>query len=233
MKNLILTTVGNNDEWYSNWYKGNRNFDVGLACYEKEVQVKFKSDFFYWHIPDFKYPALYSVIENNQWIIENYDYIFMPDDDVLLTTDQINELFDWASFARPHLAQPSITDKNFTWPITLQQKDCIHRWVKMVEIMCPMFSNYALNRCWRTFNESYSGWGLDAVWAKLLNYNKIAVCDTVLASHEKPMNEGGGRLYEKLRLEKNINDPRQEMQKLLQKYNAVLDFTEYDKVKRQ
>jgi len=233
MKYLLLTTVGNNDKWYSNWYSGNRNFDVGLVCYEKQIEIKFRSDFFFWHITDFKYPALHQVIENNQWILETYDYIFMPDDDVAISTEQINQLFEWASHTFVHLSQPSIVSKNFTWPITIQQLDCQYRWVKMVEIMCPMFSNFALNRCWHSFKESYSGWGLDAVWAKLLNYNKIAICDLVVASHEKPMNEGGGRLYEKLRNEKGITDPRQEMQRLLQKYNATLDFIEYGKVKRQ
>lgn len=232
MKYLLLTTVGNDDQWYSNWFKGQRNFDVGLICYEPEIKIKFRPDFFHWNIPDFKYPALYNVIDNNQWILETYDYVFMPDDDVVLSTDNINTLFDWASHEFVHLSQPSITSKNFTWPITLNDPSCKHRWVKMVEIMCPMFSNFALNRCWKSFIESSSGWGLDAVWAKLINYNKIAVCDLVIASHEKPMNEGGGRLYEKLRKEKGINDPRQEMQQLLQKYNANLDFIELAKVKR-
>lgn len=234
MKHLLLTTVGKNDAWYKHWFEGGRNFDVGLVCYEPTLEgVKVKSEFFFWHLPDFKYPALYQIIYNNPWILETYDYVFMPDDDVLMTTDQINQLFDWSAHAFVHLGQPSIAAKNYTWPITLQQKDCSHRWVKMVEIMCPIFSNFALNRCWKTFNESSSGWGLDAVWAKILNYNKIAVCDTVCASHEKALDEGGGRLYEKLRKEKGITDPRQEMQALLKSYNAVLDFTEYAKVKRQ
>lgn len=232
MRNLLLTTVGNNDTWFKNWYNGNRNFDVGLVCYEQNVEIKFRSDFFFWHLPDFKYPALYQVISNNYWLLENYDFVFMPDDDININCDNINVLFEWAARNQPHLSQPSIAAKNFTWPITLQQMDCQHRWVKMVEIMCPMFSQYTLNRCWQTFNESFSGWGLDAVWAKLMNYNKIAVCDLVQASHEKPLNEGSGRLYEKLRQEKGILDPRQEMQKLLQKYNAVLEFSEYAKVKR-
>lgn len=232
MRNLLLTTVGNNDTWYKSWYEGNRNFEIGLVCYEQNPTVKFRSDFFYWHLPDFKYPALHQVIYNNQWLLENYDYIFMPDDDILIDTNSINVLFEWAAHATPHLAQPSITAKNFTWPITLQQPEFQHRWVKMVEIMCPLFSNYALNRCWQSFNQSYSGWGLDAVWAKILAYNKIAVCDLVVASHEKPLNEGSGRLYDKLRVEKGISDPRIEMQQLLAKYGAVLDFTEYGKVKR-
>lgn len=233
MKYLLLTTIGKDDTWYKNWFNAGRNFDVGLVCYEPTLEgIKQRPEFFFWHLPDFKYPALYQIIENNVWILENYDYIFMPDDDILLDCNQINTLFDWAAHTFVHLAQPSITAKNYTWPVTLQQKDCQHRWVKMVEIMCPMFSNFALNRCWPTFKESYSGWGLDAVWAKIMNYNKIAICDMVLASHEKPLNENGGRLYEKLKNEKGITDPRQEMQKLLQKYNATLDFAEYAKVKR-
>lgn len=233
MHNLLLTTIGKNDTWYKTWFEGNRNFDVGLICYENSLEgIKIRPDFFFWHLPDFKYSAIRQIIYNNPWILENYHYIFMPDDDVVIDCNSINTLFEWAAHNDIHLAQPSIAAKNFTWPITLQQTDCSHRYVTMVEIMAPLFSNYALNRCWETFNESYSGWGLDAVWAKLLNYNKIAICDLVIASHEKPLNEGSGRLYEKLRSEKGITDPRQEMQALLKKYDAVLDFSEYAKVRR-
>lgn len=240
MKNLLLTTVGNNDQWYKHWYaaKGTeeytapRNFDVGLVCYEKTTeQIKVRSDFYFWHLPDFKYPALHQVIANNPFIFD-YHYIFMPDDDILMNTSQINTLFEWAAQTDITLAQPSIKPPNFTWPVTLNQPACSHRMVKMIEIMCPLFSNVALTRCWRTFNESYSGWGLDAVWAKLVNYQKIAICDLVTASHEKPMNEGSGRLYEKLRNEKGIQDPRIEMQQLLKHYNAVLDFAELQKIKK-
>ncbi len=232
MKFLLLTTIGNNDQWYSNWFKGSRNFDVGLVCYEKTTdQIKTRSDFYHWHLPDFKYPALYQILENNPFIFE-YDYIFMPDDDILMTTEEINTLFEWAYRESIWMGQPSITPKNYTWPITLNNPSTRYRWVKMIEVMCPIFSTQALQKVYPTFNESFSGWGLDAVWAKLINYNRIAICDTVIASHEKPLQEGSGRLYEKLKNEKGITDPRHEMNALLRKYNAVLDFVEYGRIAR-
>lgn len=51
----------------------------------------------------------------------------------------------------------------------------------------PVFSRSALEDCVATFDESESGYGLDHLWAHILEYRNMAVVDAVIAEHPRPI----------------------------------------------
>jgi hypothetical protein len=62
------------------------------------------------------------------------------------------------------------------------------RFVTMVELMAPIFSNGALRSCIHTFDLNQSGYGIDYAWTKLVDgpLTKIAVIDRVAVRHTRP-----------------------------------------------
>ncbi len=84
---------------------------------------------------------------------------------------------------------------------------------KFVEPMIPFMSAAALIKCRPTLLESRSGWGLDYVWAKLLNYERMAVIDAIPVTHRRDGSTGRMR----------FNDgasPRDEMIAIRKKYGC-------------
>jgi hypothetical protein len=151
--------------------------------------------------------------------LPNYDYIMFLDDDIVLPFRDVDRLFQSAADLGLHLAQPALDSRSYgSWEITRQAGGCFLRLTNFVEIMAPIMSAHALKTCVGTFDESVSGWGLDLVWPKLLNYpiDKIGIFDAFPMTHTKPIDPNGGRFYVYLR---SINiDPHAEMVSLVQRY---------------
>lgn len=232
-KYLLLTTVGNSNHWKT-WLQVNRNYDIGLIYYENNnnyTEQESEADFF-WHRLGFKYPTLYSILEENPQLLE-YEYIWMPDDDIEIRDNTINNLFELASKYNLDMAQPSIIPKNYTWPVTVHQEGTILRYCSMVEIMCPMFKGSILKELHHTLKVSKTGWGLEGIWSKLLGWpkDKIAVIDSILVEHVKKLNTHNGELYKKMRRETKYRDPKQEMNALLKKYETKIFFKEYGNIR--
>jgi hypothetical protein len=69
-----------------------------------------------------------------------------------------------------------------------QKTDFLLRFVTMVELMAPIFSNQALRSCIHTFDLNQSSYGIDYAWTKLVEgpLTKIAVIDRVAVMHTRP-----------------------------------------------
>ena len=65
------------------------------------------------------------------------------------------------------------------------------RYVTFVEIMCPLFKKDFLKEAFKKINKDgiESGFGLDKVWAHMLNYKKMAVIDYISAIHTRPVGQ--------------------------------------------
>jgi len=211
VNNLLITTIGDYNH-SSSWDRWNKNYDIVLIDYRQE--------------PTFKYPGIYRQIRLNSDLLK-YDYYWMPDEDVNLSTEGVNELFSLMAIYNLDLAQPSIERSSLSFP----SFECfVHRdnidiiYINFIEITCPCFSNKALLRCLDTFRKSQSGWGLDIVWPKLIGDNErnIAILNKIVAQHTRPVKGGG--LYgilarqgvrpgsERLRLMREYKVPRLDIQ---------------------
>lgn len=134
-----------------------------------------------------KWPAISVHISQ---LLREYEYFAFLDNDIEITTRELNHLFLLGRQHELDLYQASLTDDSYgTYP-ELFRKPCIDagvRSLRFVEIMAPIFGRDALKRCLWTFSESESGWGLDFLWAKELHGRRIAVLDAVSMKHARPI----------------------------------------------
>lgn len=223
-KNLIISTVGDNSR-HKDWINSVPNFDLVLIYYgnNDEVFDDFSNDaLIAVRQEGQKFPLIKDFINNNKDFISQFDYIWMPDDDISISTESINELFDISKEYSLLICQPSVValDNNVVYSITRPIDGVKIKFTKFVEVMAPMFSIDSLMLLYDDFSLSQSGWGLDFLWTHKLNYphNKVAVIDKIRMTHTKPLSVDYSRF--------KIN-PRDEYISIINKFNIQPDHITY------
>jgi len=224
-KNLLISPVGKNAfEICKGWISTDRSYDIMFIYYDMDGYENFKNTADYFVLTKgFKFPLIHQILSENLELITKYNYFFFPDDDIRITSRDIDRLFSFATSKKISVCQPSLYPKNFTWPITKNNPDTLFRYVSMVEIMCPVFSKDALNKCLPSFTESYSGWGLEVAWYRLLGskQKQFIIYDLVIAIHEG-VRGSGSKMYDNL--SKMGIHPADEYHRLEKKYDWKIDF---------
>ena len=122
----------------------------------------------------------------------DYDYVWMPDDDIFTTQQTISAMFDVARTVGLDLFAPALHDASyFAHFSTMRNASFFGRWTGFVEIMVPAFSRQALDQLVHTLDLSETGWGwgLDSVWPKLLEYRNVGVIDALPVLHTRPVGQ--------------------------------------------
>lgn len=165
-----------------------------------------------------KWPALAKLMAATRDAWSAYDYVWIPDDDLAATGEDINRMFELAAALDLQLAQPSLSwDSHFSIPLTLHNRAFKLRYSSFVEPMAPLFSRALLQRALPTFGETISGWGLDYVWPRLLPdpMRQCAILDCIQVRHTRPV---GGPNYA---FNRSAGvEPRREMYQLLQRHGV-------------
>lgn len=197
--NLVIATVGDNS-LHKEWIKEKPNFELVLLYYgdNKEIAKSYISDTSHLYASKgFKWWLIKSFIEDNIEWLSQYEYIWFPDDDLEISTQDINKLFELAKKYELWLCQPSLLGY-VSHQITLPQVNYLLRYTNFVEVMAPMMSLDTVLKLKDTFDVNYSSWGLDGVWPYLLGQpkDKVAIIDSIRMKHTKP--QGNPELYSKI-----------------------------------
>jgi hypothetical protein len=200
MKNLLITTVGAYNH-FSAWIDGERDYDIAIVVYDESAQPKINNITCVYadRFPTFKYRGIKEMLFNEPTLMD-YDYYWMPDEDIWATPEMINELFACMDGFGVWLGQPSVLNTNdsfISWECFSHKPDIELIYTSFIEVMCPCFSKDALIRCLPTFDKSQSGWGLDLVWSKIGARENKAILNNVAVKHTRMV--GGGNLYDKLK----------------------------------
>jgi len=131
-KNLVIIPTGDNTYHdFSKIPQKSRNFDIGLIYYNDTDSEKFRNqcEYFY-HKSGPKYKLIkevlckqspnYSIIP---WTL--YDYIWLPDDDLVISIKKIEELFDIATRNNLDLCQPAVKIPNLDYKQVLKILDLL------------------------------------------------------------------------------------------------------------
>ncbi len=144
-----------------------------------------------------KWQGLYALLtRDNFW--RRYDYIWLPDDDLVASQASISALFTHVADLKLALAQPALSwTSHYSHPVTVRHPSFRVRWTNFIEIMAPCFERGFLEACLPSFNETLGGWGLDWVWPHRLDPSarRSAIVDAVEVTHTRPV---GGPSYGKL-----------------------------------
>jgi hypothetical protein len=144
-----------------------------------------------------KWPGLHALLTRETFWRE-YDYIWLPDDDLAIGQTAISRLFSLAAELDLELAQPALSWRSFySHEITVRHPSFVARYTDFIEIMAPCLSVQLLEACLPLFGETQSGWGLDLLLPlRCKSALGCAIVDEVEATHTRRV---GGPNYAALR----------------------------------
>jgi hypothetical protein len=188
-KNLVFTSAGDNTNSLIKWISQNqyKNFDLYTVYYGNSIEDKYKSISNYWlRRKGTKFQNFYYVWKNNRKIINNYNKIFILDDDIIMDTKTINKCFKLSYKYNLWLCQPSYNPKSkISFKYQTQNKKYILRYTNFCEMGALLFDKNIINDVMNIYKPTVPGWGIDLIISDILtkkkkyNYRKIALLDIV------------------------------------------------------
>jgi hypothetical protein len=223
-KNLIISPIGD-DSVHLEWFKGDSNFDAVFLYYgdnQKFIDLNLLFTPHVHKVKGVKYHLIKNYIDSNLNFITKYDYVWLPDNDVSISTNQINKLFEIAEKYKLLISQPSM-DGYVSHEITKPTPNSILRYTNFVEVLAPLFNTDTLLKVYNTFDLNFSSWGYDFLWPYILGYpeNKIAIIDDVVMTHTKPIGTDYSRFP---------TCPSIELGNLLHHYNLTEEQITYSQI---
>lgn len=189
-QNLVLARVGSTS-LHPGWIEPGkpRDWDLRLVPYQ-EIPSQARLDCSVGDvIPGPKWAGIREALRQwDGW--RDYDYVWMPDDDISASQDTISRMFEVARAAELDLFAPALHESSYyAHFITMRSQGFFGRWTGFVEIMIPGFSRAAMERLVPTLDLSETGWGwgLDSVWPKLLDYRNVGIIDGTPVIHTRPV----------------------------------------------
>lgn len=213
MKILVILVCGDISV-HRGWGLKDRKYDLWISYYGNSPGRYREDADLYQSMKGFKWPITHDLIVKNMDKIKEYDYILLPDDDITWTSDQIVEIAELMEKYKITLACPSIADRGTCYRSIHTQPDKVGRLLNFVEILTPCFSQKALQQVYWTFKESWSGWGIDSIWAWEFSDERLAVFDKISLHHVRP--QFRGEIYPALKAANR--SPQEEAARIAQLY---------------
>jgi len=174
-KNIVFTSAGDNSNFIKWWCSDKQNYDIYVMYYgdnmaqyteyakhtqflEMRKGSKFQNfNFFYNKYSD---------------IIERYDRFFILDDDIEITSEDINRMFTISETHNLLICAPSFKhDSKISHPITVHKPHTLLTYTNFVEVNTPLFRKDALVKYMKYYNPCLIGYGIDYlyIWANGCN----------------------------------------------------------------
>lgn len=167
-----------------------RNYDVLLSFFSESAYKSFKSEpgvsAVFWR--GGKWDGLYKTL--SQINIEDYDYFWLPDDDISCTGQDVNSVFEMTEKFGLAVSQPSLTHNSFfSHFIFFKCNGFRVRYSNFVEVMVPCLRRDLLKRVLPFFKDSMSGFGLDYIWCRMPESGPFTsgILDHVSVHHTRPV----------------------------------------------
>lgn len=166
------------------------------------------------HMPGGKWEGVFEFFRIWPEALDEYDYIWLPDDDIQTSPEDMGRLFGAMHENDLWLAQSALSDDSqIYWPITLHCPELTLRWTTFIELMAPCFSSRFLKTVLPLFEGRRTGYGLDHFWAYWTDIpsRRCAIVDASKMTH--PRREQASGLY------RTSEDVQQELKDFLEQYN--------------
>jgi hypothetical protein len=146
-----------------------------------------------------KWLALKALFTEHPQLLDNYRYIWIPDDDLEIRPEDTDRFFDICNEMNLELSQPSLSaDSPVTHALVLHNSMSRVRFTNFVEAMAPCFSSAMAKRVLDTFDATQSSWGVDWLWPAYVTdpQTGMGIVDAVVVRHTRPL---GGPNYDSLK----------------------------------
>ncbi|MEZ2126348.1 MULTISPECIES: DUF707 domain-containing protein [unclassified Sinorhizobium] len=192
---LVLARVGDKS-LHKGWLTDSsvlRTWDLQLNSYGKDESLFQDGDLPTVFDYGTKWDSIVRHFRARPELFDRYEYIMLPDDDLLLKAADINRLFEIAVQYDLTMAQPAMTlESYFSYPIILRMPGFRLRYSTFLESMACCIKSSYLRSILPIFERHYSGWGTDLVWALLMKDPafRAAIVDEVPMTHTRPLYTG-------------------------------------------
>ena len=187
-KNAVFVPVGK-DSLHRQLLKGDADFDLHLLIYDGSYNKFCNDSDFVACDAGYKMDMIYRYLHRHPELFEKYEYFFLLDDDIVISTEDVNRLFSMMREYQLKIAQPSLVMSYYTYKHTAFHPFYILRYTNFVEMMMPCFSRDALKAVLPTFEQKIRWCGIEMHWPVLIgsNHNDMAIVDAVSARHTRPV----------------------------------------------
>lgn len=173
-RNLIVVRAGDKSlhpQWLGN---APRNWDLAVSYFGDHPQRYLDQYDFLHRCKGSKWAGLSDFVNRHAELIDRYDYLWFPDDDLFTTGEVINDFFNVCARLDLTIAQPALTRySHYSWGITLAQPGVDFRLTDFVEIMAPCFKRSHFHLFRDTFSLNQSGWGLEWLWREIAQEHQV------------------------------------------------------------
>jgi hypothetical protein len=187
-RNLVICRAGRNS-LHPRWLRdaATRNWDLVVSAYHDDTPLGGEERLVH-RIAGAKLPGLADLFARHWDVIEDYDRVWLPDDDLDVDQATLNHMFDLATRYDLRLFQPALTPESYiSWAITLRHAGFRLRFTNFVEIMAPGFALPLLKQVRESFGTSIIGWGLDFLWPRFTELGQTAIIDATPVHHSRPV----------------------------------------------
>lgn len=187
-KNAVFVPVGK-DSLHRQLLKGDADFDLHLLIYDGSYNKFCNDSDFVACDAGYKMDMTYRYLHRRPELFEKYEYFFLLDDDIVISTEDVNRLFSMMREYQLKIAQPSLVMSYYTYKHTAFHPFYILRYTNFVEMMMPCFSRDALKAVLPTFEQKIRWCGIEMHWPVLVgsNHKDMAIVDAVSAKHTRPV----------------------------------------------
>lgn len=172
--NLIIVRAGDTS-LHPQWFTSrDRSWDIAVSYYGEHPE-RYRGQYDMLHLyRGSKWLGIHDFVQSNVDLVAGYEYVWLPDDDLLATSATIDEFFACCRDLNLTVAQPALTrESHFTWRITLQRPELSARITNFVEIMAPCFRGDTFRLFSDTFAENSSGYGYEYFWYHLAEQHGV------------------------------------------------------------
>lgn len=204
-RGLIICRVGDRS-LHKSWLEGlddDREWDLHLSYYgKKDKPETYGRKNVTWSNDGgtSKFSGIAECVKNNDFDFDKYDYVAIPDDDILASMYAWNRGFELCRDYKLGAAQlANHKDSFFSYDMTLERSGVRLRYVSRVESQMPIYRTDIFKQLLHYFTIEVNLWGIDFVSAHLLRHETkaIAILDECVGLHTRA--HGVGSLYAKHR----------------------------------
>ncbi|HKF48004.1 MAG TPA: hypothetical protein VKB38_11655 [Terracidiphilus sp.] len=189
-RNLVVVRAGRNS-LHPQWLEGatERSWDLIVSVYDaaahfdagEGVRVEIR--------PGGKWDGIHGIFTESD-LLDRYDYIWLPDDDIAAKAKDIDATFAAMRRYELEVAQPSLTHDSYysLFPV-MSCPGFTLRYLNFVEVMVPCVRASLLRQVLDDFRTSMSGRGMDWIWCRLAPdpHYKAAILDSIAVRHTRPV----------------------------------------------
>lgn len=169
-KNLLFVSFGDNTKFIDLWINDKQNYDIFGIYYGNDnlIYNKYKSKFTFIdkHIGD-KFQN-FNYIYKKKKLIEQYDYFFLLDDDIIINYDEINNMFNLSVKYKLKISTPSFLPAGkIGYPTLKHKQDVILSYTNYLDSNSLLFQKDALKNFMEVYDDSLIDYGIDVlcIWS--------------------------------------------------------------------